>query len=468
MVDFVVRVPLGLENERRYACEVVLRDWLGLDYGMEACDRADVRITAAGDASGPALHLPDVFLPQAAKAWLRPESLPASPTGVWAEGANGLMPSPVPILFGELPRAQNRPGPDSGDGRLPIDVFGSIFFLLTRYEEVVGNHRDGHDRFPGTKSFGHRWELLERPLANEYLEILWARLQRLWPGLQRRIRTYSVDLSHDVDVPFGSIGRSWARIGLSAGGDIVRRRAPTVAARRIGSKLVGGAKGIKRDPNNTFAFIMASSQRHGLQSTFFIKAGASHLRFDEPYDLDAPPVANLLSEIHAGEHELGLHPSYHTYRDRDRLQAEFATLLGAAERLGIRQEAWGGRQHYLRFSTPMTWRHYASVGLAYDATLAYADQPGFRCGTCYDFPVYDLEQRRSLPLRERPLTVMEGTLLDPGYLGLAPAAARELIVRLAGVCRRFGGVFRLLWHNSSLVTRPERELYDSVLAEIAP
>ena len=93
-----------------------------------------------------------------------------------------------------------------------------------------------------------------------------------------------------------------------------------------------------------------------------------------------------------------MHPSYHTYRDGARVKAEFVTLLRAAERLGLRQQAWGGRQHYLRFVVPETWRHYASAGLAYDATLAHADQPGFRCGTCYDFPAYDLEQRRALPL----------------------------------------------------------------------
>jgi hypothetical protein len=466
MTDLIVSHPPGLENERRYAYDVVLRDWLGIDYDVEISDRPDVRITAAGDPNDRALHMPDVFFPQAAKAWLKPEAMPAAPLSVWPGArAGSAMLSPVCILFGERPGTQGDHGRACDQEWLPIDVFGSIFFLLTRYEEVACTLRDQHDRFPGTESFCHRYGLLERPLANEYLEILSAYLRRLWPGLQRRVRAYAVDLSHDVDVPFAGLGQSWARVSLSIGADIVRRRAPGLAARRVRSKLLG-AKGMQHDPNNTFAFIMASSERHGLQSTFFFKAGVSDLRFDAPYSLHAPPVSTLLSEIHARGHELGLHPSYHTYRDGVRLQAEFATLLGAAERLGIRQEAWGARQHYLRFSAPSTWRHYASVGLAYDATLTYADQPGFRCGTCYDFPVYDLEQRRSLPLRERPLTVMEGTLLDPGYLGLAPAAARERIVRLARVCRRFNGVFSLLWHNSSLVTPSARRLYDSILVEL--
>jgi peptidoglycan/xylan/chitin deacetylase (PgdA/CDA1 family) len=468
MLSLIVTHPPGRELERRYACDVVLRDWLGLDWRAELANRRDVRITVADDPEGRALHLPDVFFQCAAAAWLTPESLPAQPAGVWrAECATLACQSPVPILFGE-PGHESGPG-DQQDGQiwLPIDIFGSVFFLLSRYEEVVSEARDHRDRFAGTGSFSHRFELLERPLANEYLEILWASLQRLWPGLQRRARSYAVDLSCDIDVPFSAVGRPWRRMALSLGADLVKRRAPDLALRRLGAKLVGGRAGIQRDPNNTFDFMMRTGERHGLKTTFFVKAGVSDPLVDEKYCLESPPVADILREIHERGHELGLHPSYHTYRDRPRLNAEFATLLKAADYLGIRQTAWGGRQHYLRFAVPETWRGYAEVGLSYDATLAHADQPGFRCGTCYEFPVYDLEQRCLLPLRERPLTVMEVTLLDGRYLGLAAEQAYDRITRLADACRRFNGRFSLLWHNNALLTHARQGLYEAVVAEIA-
>jgi peptidoglycan/xylan/chitin deacetylase (PgdA/CDA1 family) len=468
MVDLVVSHPPGLEGERRYACDVVLRDWLGLDYEIEVAERTDVRITASGDPSDRALHLGDVFFPRAAKAWLEPASLPTLPFEIWpAGGVAQAHPSPVPVLFGDVASMGSDGAPNGHRVRLPIDVFGSIFFLLTRYEELVSQARDDGDRFPASASLSHRFGLLNRPLANEYLEILWASLQRLWPGLRRRSRAYEVDLSHDVDAPFAVLGQSWSTILRSAAVDAVRRRAPDLAIRRLRAKSAGCAEAPQLDPNNTFAFIAATSERHGLQSTFFLMAGVSDPRFDSPYSLEEPPFAPLLSEIHARGHQLGLHPSYHTYRDGVRLKSEFDNLLRAAERLGIRQAAWGGRQHYLRFATPVTWRLYASVGLAYDATLSYADQPGFRCGTCYDFPVYDLEERQGLPLRERPLTVMEYTLLGDEYLRLAPAAARERITSLAAACRRFAGTFSLLWHNNHLITRAQQRLYETIVAEIA-
>jgi peptidoglycan/xylan/chitin deacetylase (PgdA/CDA1 family) len=467
MARLLVTHPPDRESERRYACDVVLGDWLGIDYGTEVAERHDVRITMAGASDGRALHLADVFFPQAAKAWLEPGSLPVQLAGSWpTEQMPFPLPSSVPVLFGEPTATRSRDDLQHGEIRLPIDIFGSIFFLLSRYEEVATKARDRRDRFVGTGCFSHRFGLLERPLANEYLELLWASLQRLWPSLQRRPRSYSADLSCDVDVPFSAVGRPWRRMALSLGADLVKRRAPGLAWRRLSAKLAGGA-GIHLDPNNTFEFMMATGERRGLKTTFFLKAGVSEPLFDEAYSLEAPPVAPVLREIHARGHELGLHPSYHTYRDSRRLNSEFATLLKAAERLGIRQAAWGGRQHYLRFAAPETWRGYVSAGLSYDATLAHADQPGFRCGTCYDFPVYDLEQCCPLPLRERPLTVMELTLLDGEYLGLAAEQAYDRITRLAAICRRFNGRFSLLWHNNALLTRARQQLYEAVVAALA-
>ena len=470
MPSLVVTHPPGREEERQYVCAVMLGDWLGLDYATRSAERPDVRITVAGDSDERALHLPDVFFPRAAAAWLAPASLPAEPAGAWpascAGAAHGLT-TPVPILFGEPHHAGDLSDPQNGQIRLPIDIFGSVFFLLSRYEEVACKARDRRDRFAGTGSFSHRFGLLERPLANEYLEILWSSLQRLWPGLERRRRTYCAELSCDVDVPFSAIGRPWRKMALSLAADLVKRRAPELAWQRLRARSAGGSAGMRRDPNNTFDFIMTTGERHGLKTTFFLKAGVSEPQYDEAYSLEAPPVAPVLCEMHARGHELGLHPSYHTYRNGTRLKAEFATLLRAAERLGLHQPAWGGRQHYLRFAVPETWRHYAAAGLSYDATLAHADQPGFRCGTCYDFPAYDLEQRRPLPLREKPLTVMELTLLDREYLGLAAEQAYQRITRLAAVCRRFNGRFSLLWHNNALLTRARQRLYEAVVAELA-
>ena len=69
---------------------------------------------------------------------------------------------------------------------------------------------------------------------------------------------------------------------------------------------------------------------------------------------------------------------------------------------GIQQAQLGGRQHYLRWKTPDTAIAWDAAGLDYDSTLAFADRGGFRCGVCYEFPMYDLKNRRPLNLLQRP------------------------------------------------------------------
>ena len=58
-------------------------------------------------------------------------------------------------------------------------------FMLSRYEEVVKSDRDRFDRFPASASLAAQEGFLNRPIVNEYLEILWACLIRLWPQMQR-------------------------------------------------------------------------------------------------------------------------------------------------------------------------------------------------------------------------------------------------------------------------------------------
>jgi hypothetical protein len=285
-------------------------------------------------------------------------------------------------------------------------------------------------------------------------------LKRLWPGLQRKKSEYRVSLSHDVDQPLGVVGKPWLRVIKAAGGDLVKRWDFELFAWRIIARARGHPE---LDPYNTFKFIMDVSERNGWKSTFFFKTGCSNPKFDEYYSLKDPWTRGLMRTIHERGHEIGLHPSYESYKDFRMLRAEYETLRRTADELGIFQEQWGSRQHYLRWENPTTWQILNAVGLDYDATLGFADHVGFRCGTCKEFPVFDLKKRQPMRLRERPLIVMDNTLLDSKYMGLSPGQTLNWIERLVSACRLYSGNLTLLWHNSSLLRGWQRRLYTELL-----
>lgn len=218
------------------------------------------------------------------------------------------------------------------------------------------------------------------------------------------------------------------------------------------------------DPYDTFDLIMDATESLGARSAFYFIAGRTAGRLDGDHDLRDPWVMGLVRRVAERGHEVGLHPSYGSFRDPAQVRRELERLLAAADELGVGQDEWGGRQHFLRWEAPTTWRAWADAGLAYDSSLGYADRVGFRSGTCHEHEVFDLRARRRLPLRERPLVVMEATLLERKYMGLGHEAAVETARRLRATCERFGGDFTLLWHNSYLLTAADRQAFRRVIA----
>ena len=442
-----VRLPRTYAAEREYAVRVVLEELLGLDVALQIEDRGD---TAIEDGAR-TLRISDGLFATAADDWLTERSLPVTPLA-HVDAPDGHPERSIPVLYGTP--AWER---DGDVVELGVDVFGGAFFLLTRYEELVRPDRDAHERFPAAANVAVRAGVARRPLVDEYVELLWLLLRALWPSLQRRERQPRFVPSHDVDWPLTG-DRTTARMLRRATDDVMRARDPATAARRLRAHLRAADRDL--DVNNTFDAIMDASERAGVRSTFFFITGRRS-PLDGEYSIDDPWIRALLRRIHARGHEIGLHASYTTMLDPEQARTELAALRTALDAEGIAADAVGSRQHFLRFSVPQTWRNLAEAGIAYDATLGFSEDVGFRAGTCHEYPVFDLERRTRLPLREQPLVVMEGAVLD--RLQLGHDAAARTIADLRATCARYGGTFTLLWHNSRLVHRDDLRLYREVV-----
>ncbi len=457
-----VSVPETYLPERRYIIQTLLGEFLGLPTMIEPRPATETVLEVAGHPAR--LTVADGLFALPEDLWLQPESLPRLPLREWRVQAElpeaRLCAESLPILYSDAEPDQPLLQFRDHAACLRLDVFGSCFFMLTRYEECVVPDRDSHNRFPAHASLAYRGGFLTRPIVNEYLEVLWAVMQRLWGVLKRREYTYRVVPTHDVDWPAVGYRVPWGLALRGALGDVFKRRAFGSGIGRVSAKLLSR---FDSDPANTFDWLMRTSEAYRLQSEFYFIADHTAGIRDGVYTLKDDYIRNLLRSIHERGHIVGLHPSYETYRRPEQVRREFEQLRVAAHALGIQQPRWGGRQHYLRWENPTTWQAWDDAGLDYDSTLSYADHAGFRCGVCYEYPVFNLQKRQTLRLRERPLIVMEGTLFD--YMGLSYEDALQLLSWLGRRCRLYGGELVLLWHNSYLLTRRHKEVYlQSLLA----
>ncbi|MFN0186993.1 MAG: polysaccharide deacetylase family protein [Aquabacterium sp.] len=461
-----IQAPAVRLPERQWALAQVLTRRLGLSFSLEPSAGDEVVVQAPGGC----LRWPDRFLTQADPAWRQADSLPALPWSRWplspeqrtAIGADDIV----------MPWAEGVPTIMPGEVRLPLDVAGSVFFMLSRYEEsVVGAPRDRHGRFPGQAGLAWRDGHQGRPLVDEWVALLaWALAPLLPSGGQRPAPAADIWVSCDVDLPYAPGQRS-LRGGLRhAASLVVNERRPGAALSVLGRGMARRAGWKLRDPVDTFDHIMDLNESHGRRVTFFFIARRAAAVVDGGYTLQDPPVAALLRRIVSRGHEVALHGSYGSVDEPGAPARERAELQQAVSAAGGTAIVEGMRQHYLRWygadqpGTGATAPALARAGLAWDATLGHADAPGFRCGTSHPFALFDLDRREALPLLERPLVLMEASLLSRHYGGLpAGEVALQRGLALRAACERHGGCFSLLWHNDHLLDDAQRALYAALL-----
>lgn len=209
---------------------------------------------------------------------------------------------------------------------------------------------------------------------------------------------------------------------------------------------------------------MDVNEKAGNQVTFNLIPEKTDQRMDNADNLDEPRMRILMRTIHARGHMIGFHPGYNTFKHPATFAHSIGTLRRAMAEENIKQDILGGRQHYLRWEVMTTAQLWEDNGMTYDSTLSYGALPGFRCGTCHEYPMYDLVDRKPLKLRQRPLVVMESTVINLPYMGLGYGIeALTLMQHYKRICHQFNGDFTLLWHNSNFQNDFAKDMYREVI-----
>ncbi len=358
----------------------------------------------------------------------------------------------LPVLFwgagsqaGARPFARQRP-----DGRVTFhaDILAGAFFMLSRWEEMVTQHRDEHDRFPSTASVAFKQGFLNQPIVDQYALILGAWIQALAPSLALNPPGFAVKLSHDIDRlqsqqpeledPNGKLGS----LGSGKGVDPLPR---TPIPQNADLSLAGILE------------LARLADEAGYKSAFYFMT-ASNGENDQGYYQQVTLLQKVIDQLRSRGHEIGFHPGYQTYNDLETFLVEKGRLDALLE-----QTHYGGRQHFLRFQVPGTWRLWETAGLAYDSTLGYEYHSGFRCGTCHPYHPYDIPFNRTLQILEIPLVTMGYTFHK--MQGASPEHTEEQMLSLAKRCREVNGLFTLLWHNTSFegAWTPYVEMFTRIL-----
>lgn len=407
------------------------------------------------------LTMPAVFVKLVSESgWLSSSSVPRDISGWWTR--ERWWPSELGAEVA-IPCILGNPGlvcsPDGSSAELQVDVMGVLFLLMSGYLDAVSEARDHHGRVPASGSLLGRHGLLDRPVADEHIELLWGALKLLWPSLTRRPREGVSVVTCDVDRPFTEIASGVGSIARGVAHHLVRQRNPRAAVQAATHGVASRFGVTAFDPNDTFDWIMRQSEKAGRSVCFHVFGGRTSKRYDASYDVLEPRTQELLARIIGRGHGVGLHGSYESWRQPEVLRQERQRVEKSLRLLGDTRPILENRQHYLRWDPVRTPAALAAAGLTVDSSVGFADRAGFRAGTAHEFPHFDLGVRRPLGMVERPLVVMEDSLFASEYMALGHRAAWTAITTLKERSLRYGGRFTLLWHNDNLRTAKDRELF---------
>lgn len=200
-------------------------------------------------------------------------------------------------------------------------------------------------------------------------------------------------------------------------------------------------RGLQKDPYDQFNYLMTLAEN--AENRFeFNMIGGGRTRYEGYYDIDDEHIKSLMQEMSNRIHRIGAHPSYASFKDASMMKDEIKAISKSS---GLVISS--SRQHYLRFEVPDTWRCLSEAGIKTDSTLGYAAEPGFRCGTSKPFPVFDIHERKELPLIERPLLIM-----DVSFKMYKNIQSKKVwhFLKNNRTGQKHNGELVILWHNSSL------------------
>lgn len=412
-----VHIPLFSKEEIRYTLFCLLDQFLGVEYNIVVEERNEVMIICGSNT----LIIENYFFSGAnLENYKFPESLSSQTITVGNE-VHG-----ITSIYGKSAYNYN------GTHILSADIISSAFFMLSRWEEYRNPTRDDHGRFQAKESLAYKNKFLEKPIVNEYVEVLWAILVKMGCTQVRKKKNFTLVPTHDVDKPY--LFNGWKKSLRYLVGSLKRGRFGEL--KRFGKCLISGV-----DPFDTHSRLMDLAELNGVKANFFFLQKGKD-RADENHEIDTPKIKDLFQRIRDREHIIGYHPSYNAYNDEVLFRKEKQHL----ERI-TGEEIDCGRHHFLRWDVTATPQIWQENNMKWDSTLGYADHAGFRCGVCYPFPLYDLKNNRQFDVYERPLIAMEWSLIH--YQGLSIDQAEAKIEELKNQVKKYNGEFVFLYHNSA-------------------
>ena len=313
---------------------------------------------------------------------------------------------------------------------LPYDIFAASFYLLSRYEEYLPHVKDDYGRFMAKESLAYKNRFLNQPVIDIWAYKLQVVLKERFPDFKFSDRKYR--LQPIIDVPMAYYFRKKGLLRTIGGTftDIGRFRFRQLYQRYL------VLMGFKRDPYDTFKWIIAKQKQCNFKFTVLFLIG-DYSTYDKSISTNKKEFVSLIKSV-ADYCYVGIKASFFALEDISILKKEKLKMEAI-----INSDLHAVRHSFSKLNLPQSYRNLIELEINQDFTMGYIDTLGFRAGTCTPFQFYDLDNEVQTPLQINPYHC-----LDYGLLKYASQLDKqEHLQKLIDEVKAVNGTFTPVFHN---------------------
>lgn len=312
-----------------------------------------------------------------------------------------------------------------------IDYLSSIFFLISEFECYNPNFpKDKHNRINESETLAIKNEWYKLPYVEIIAEKIKALLIEKNPHFKSIITKNEVKkiITIDIDHPFRYLHKP---VYITIPGLI--REGLNFNFTRL--KVLFN----RQDPFNVYHKINELFLADQI-IYFILLNGAS--KYDDYFTSKNKAFIKLIKQLSQTGSEIGIHPSYESYLNYNKIKSEKEVLEDI-----IGKKIISSRQHFLRYKLPDTYQFLEELGIINEYTTCYSKYNGFKYGMIRPFYWYNLKEERKSNLILHPTILM-----DRSFLNQHKDVETSIIETqfLWDIIQDKGGNFISLLHNDSL------------------
>ena len=331
---------------------------------------------------------------------------------------------------------------------LPFDIFAASFYLLSRYEEYLPQVKDEKGRFLASESIAFKAGFLQDPVVDIWAYKFKDLLLQTFPDIKYSARKPCVHTIINASQPLLYRNKGLLRILIGFFNDLFSFNLKSIFDRS--SVLFG----FRKDPFNTFNWIINSVKKSKSSLTVFFLLGASKI-FEESLNSQKESFKLLIKNV-SDYQEIGLIFSDQALNSLTVLNEEKEKIEAITNRT-LRSSM---NNDYL-VSLPHNYRNLIELEITTDYTMVYENVIGFRASTCSPFLFYDLDYEIVTPLKIHPIS-----LTTKGLNKTSTSKKIETIQKMMESVKKVNGTFSMIFDNYNFMNSKKNTVLKTIFLEI--